>query len=269
MANLEPAGTSKGKLFSNPLTASAEKSTYLVGSAQDDSDSVPKYTYPEGNADADGDGDVEQSRTNVYGVGGVGNTHRRLTARHVTFIGFGGGIGTGLFIGTGSALAKAGPAGLLLAYIIVGAILWCVMESLGELATLVSTSAQKQARCGIYHAASCRSVHCSSPRSALTDRGRYPKPGHSRTTQRAWSTRRWDSPSPSRTDTVTPSPLRVKCLQRQSSWYVGLSRALLRTVTTRHDPAQADESSHTGLTSPRPLLSPLASRSSFSSTSLT
>ncbi|RSH92088.1 hypothetical protein EHS25_008500 [Saitozyma podzolica] len=133
MSDLEPVGTSKGKLFSNPLTASAEKSSYLVGPAQEGPDATPNY--PEGEADAYGD--VEQSRTNVYGVGGVGNTHRRLTARHVTFIGFGGGIGTGLFIGTGSALAKAGPAGLLLAYIIVGAILWCVMESLGELATLI------------------------------------------------------------------------------------------------------------------------------------
>lgn len=50
----------------------------------------------------------------VYGVGGVGHTQRRLKARHVTFIGFGGGIGTGLFIGTGAALANAGPLGLLL-----------------------------------------------------------------------------------------------------------------------------------------------------------
>lgn len=73
----------------------------------------------------------------VYGVGGVGRTQRRLKARHVTFIGFGGGIGTGLFIGTGAALAKAGPLGLLLAFTIVGGILWCVMESIGELATLV------------------------------------------------------------------------------------------------------------------------------------
>lgn len=73
-----------------------------------------------------------------YGVGGVGLTQRRLSARHVTFIGFGGGIGTGLFIGTGSALAKAGPAGLLIAYIVVGAILWCIMECLGEMATYVS-----------------------------------------------------------------------------------------------------------------------------------
>jgi amino acid permease len=73
-----------------------------------------------------------------YGKGGVGQTQRRLTARHVTFIGFGGGIGTGLFIGAGSALASAGPAGLLLAYLVVGGILWCVMECLGEMATYVS-----------------------------------------------------------------------------------------------------------------------------------
>ncbi|CAG8979582.1 hypothetical protein HYALB_00010783 [Hymenoscyphus albidus] len=76
----------------------------------------------------------------VYGVGGVGRTARRLKARHVTFIGFGGGIGTGLFIGTGAALAKAGPLGLLLAFLIVGGILWCVMESVGELATLFPTA---------------------------------------------------------------------------------------------------------------------------------
>jgi len=81
-----------------------------------------------------------------YGKGGVGLTQRRLTARHVTFIGFGGGIGTGLFIGTGSALASAGPAGLLLAYIVVGSILWCVMECLGEMATYVSDNWHSGAR---------------------------------------------------------------------------------------------------------------------------
>ncbi|MGG6496788.1 UNVERIFIED_CONTAM: gamma-aminobutyrate permease, partial [Bacteroidetes bacterium 56_B9] len=47
------------------------------------------------------------------------------------------GIGTGLFVGTGSAYATSGPAGLLLAYIIVGAVLWCVMQSIAELATVV------------------------------------------------------------------------------------------------------------------------------------
>lgn len=70
------------------------------------------------NKVAERDGEVVQSASGtldaVYGVGGVGRTQRRLTARHVTFIGFGGGIGTGLFIGTGAALANAGPLGLFL-----------------------------------------------------------------------------------------------------------------------------------------------------------
>lgn len=70
-------------------------------------------------------------------VGGHGATQRRLKDYHVTMIGFCSGIGTGLFIGTGSAYADAGPAGLLLAYIVVGSVLWCVMQSVAELATVV------------------------------------------------------------------------------------------------------------------------------------
>lgn len=71
-------------------------------------------------------------------VGGHGATQRRLKNYHVTMIGFCSGIGTGLFIGTGSAYANAGPAGLLLAYTVVGSVLWCVMQSVAELATVVS-----------------------------------------------------------------------------------------------------------------------------------
>lgn len=73
-------------------------------------------------------------------VGGHGATQRRLKNYHVTMIGFCSGIGTGLFIGTGSAYADAGPAGLLLAYLVVGSVLWCVMQSIAELATVVSTA---------------------------------------------------------------------------------------------------------------------------------
>ena len=39
--------------------------------------------------------------------------NRALSGRHLQFIAIGGTIGTGLFIGTGSALFKAGPASLL------------------------------------------------------------------------------------------------------------------------------------------------------------
>jgi amino acid transporter len=73
-------------------------------------------------------------------VGGHGATQRRLKDYHVTMIGLCSGIGTGLFIGTGAAYANAGPAGLLLAYLVVGSVLWCVMQSIAELATVVGTS---------------------------------------------------------------------------------------------------------------------------------
>ncbi|KAH8169433.1 amino acid permease domain-containing protein [Sarocladium implicatum] len=74
------------------------------------------------------------------GVGGHGQTQRRLRGYQITMIGICSGIGTGLFVGTGSAYAKAGPAGLFLAYIIVGAVLWCVMQSISELATVIPTA---------------------------------------------------------------------------------------------------------------------------------
>ena len=52
----------------------------------------------------------------------------------------GGTIGTGLFIGSGSALAKSGPAGALIAYIFVGSVVLSVMVSLGEMATYIPIS---------------------------------------------------------------------------------------------------------------------------------
>ncbi|CDR45493.1 RHTO0S11e00804g1_1 [Rhodotorula toruloides] len=72
--------------------------------------------------------------------GGHANLARTLSRYHITFIGFSSGIGTGLFIGAGSAYAKSGPAGLLLAYSIVGTVLWSIMQSIAELATLIPTA---------------------------------------------------------------------------------------------------------------------------------
>ena len=60
--------------------------------------------------------------------------HRGLRARQVTMIAIGGAIGTGLIIGTGAALAKAGPASILISYSIVGFIVYMVMCALGEMA---------------------------------------------------------------------------------------------------------------------------------------
>ena len=58
---------------------------------------------------------------------------RGLSARHIRFMALGSAIGTGLFLGSGAAIQKAGPA-VLLAYVIGGAAVFMVMRSLGEMA---------------------------------------------------------------------------------------------------------------------------------------
>ncbi|KAL0950947.1 hypothetical protein HGRIS_007699 [Hohenbuehelia grisea] len=58
---------------------------------------------------------------------------RQLKNRHIAMISIGGVIGTGLFLGTATALRNGGPIGLLLGYMAVGSICWSVMVSLGEM----------------------------------------------------------------------------------------------------------------------------------------
>ncbi|UNI22185.1 hypothetical protein JDV02_008096 [Purpureocillium takamizusanense] len=59
--------------------------------------------------------------------------HKQLETRHMTMIALGGALGTGLLIGTGSALATSGPAGVLIDYIIVGWVVFIIMTALGEM----------------------------------------------------------------------------------------------------------------------------------------
>lgn len=59
---------------------------------------------------------------------------RDLKARHITMIAVGGSIGTGLFVASGATIAQAGPGSALLAYSIIGLMVYFLMTSLGELA---------------------------------------------------------------------------------------------------------------------------------------
>lgn len=52
----------------------------------------------------------------------------------------GGTIGTGLFIGSGTALAHGGPVGALLAYSLVGVIVFSVICSIGEMVSFIPNS---------------------------------------------------------------------------------------------------------------------------------
>ncbi|KAF2110113.1 AAT family amino acid transporter [Lophiotrema nucula] len=58
----------------------------------------------------------------------------KLKDRHLQMIAIGGSIGTGLFVGSGSALEAGGPASLIIAYGLIGIMLFCTVQALGELA---------------------------------------------------------------------------------------------------------------------------------------
>lgn len=65
---------------------------------------------------------------------------RSLTARHMSMIAIGGSIGTGLFLASGSSIHTAGPGGALLAYGLIGVMVFFLMTSLGEMATYMPVS---------------------------------------------------------------------------------------------------------------------------------
>lgn len=69
----------------------------------------------------------------------MNTTHARaelaqgFKTRHVTMLPIAGAIGAGLFVGSGHAIAAAGPA-YILAYILAGSLVVLVMHMLGEMA---------------------------------------------------------------------------------------------------------------------------------------
>lgn len=68
------------------------------------------------------------------------NMNRGLNSRHISMIAIGGAIGTGLFVATGNVISQAGPGGAILAYLIIGVMLYFLMSSIGELATFYPVS---------------------------------------------------------------------------------------------------------------------------------
>ena len=60
------------------------------------------------------------------------NFKRSLSNNQIQLIALGGTIGTGLFLGVGDSIKKAGPA-IILIYALVGFFLFLMMRALGEL----------------------------------------------------------------------------------------------------------------------------------------
>lgn len=80
---------------------------------------------------------LEQAMTPADGSSDGHNLLKReFKERHVSMIAVAGAIGTGLIIGTGTALVRGGPANLFIAYCIVGLVVFFVMTAMGEMATM-------------------------------------------------------------------------------------------------------------------------------------
>ncbi|WKX70331.1 amino acid permease [Streptomyces sp. XD-27] len=62
-----------------------------------------------------------------------------LKQRHLTMLGLGGVIGAGLFVGSGAGIAVAGP-GIVISYLLAGALAMLVMRMLGEMSAAMPAS---------------------------------------------------------------------------------------------------------------------------------
>ncbi|CZR53101.1 probable general amino acid permease [Phialocephala subalpina] len=115
----------------------AEKDAYNVNEYHHGNGEVhPQYVEPSGVESKQGRiaeaaalyGDLDTAEEYGY-------VTRGLKSRHIQFIALGGTIGTGLFLGIGSAFTRAGPLSVLLGYTFTGIAVFAMMQCLGEMAT--------------------------------------------------------------------------------------------------------------------------------------
>ncbi|QKX54109.1 uncharacterized protein TRUGW13939_01192 [Talaromyces rugulosus] len=73
-------------------------------------------------------------------VGRMEEIKRDLKSRHINMIAIAGMIGTGLFLNSGQVLATAGPAGALIAYILMGFVTAGVSYTTGEITSFMPST---------------------------------------------------------------------------------------------------------------------------------
>jgi len=75
---------------------------------------------------------------------------RGLKRRHLNMIAIGGTIGTGLFLASGYNIEKAGSGGGPLAYLLIGILVYFLMQGVGEMSTFYPTSGAYQTFAGLF-----------------------------------------------------------------------------------------------------------------------
>ncbi|TFK33223.1 amino acid permease/ SLC12A domain-containing protein [Crucibulum laeve] len=74
----------------------------------------------------------------------------QINRKHISVISIGGVIGTGLYIGTATALRHAGPVGTLIGYIITGTVVLSVVQSIGEIVAFLPNVGGPVGIAGLY-----------------------------------------------------------------------------------------------------------------------
>lgn len=69
-----------------------------------------------------------------------GELKKGLKSRHLSMIAIGGSIGTGIFLAMGDTIHQAGAGGALVAYCLIGIMVYFLISSLGEMATFMPVS---------------------------------------------------------------------------------------------------------------------------------
>ncbi|KAI0160448.1 putative general amino acid permease [Xylariaceae sp. FL1272] len=88
---------------------------------------------PKETATSTGGSDSDVGVGVVDVTSGSQSLHRKLRGKEVQLFAIGGAIGT--YVQMGSALPKGGPAGLFIAFLIWGAVMWAVNECFAEMVT--------------------------------------------------------------------------------------------------------------------------------------
>lgn len=86
--------------------------------------------------------DHQLTRLLTLGDWGTGTEQldRSMKSRHLNMIAIGGCIGTGFFVGSGSALTAGGPGSVLICFCIAGVLVFNVVYALGELVVMYPVS---------------------------------------------------------------------------------------------------------------------------------
>lgn len=93
---------------------------------------------PQADKGADADVAIIEAPEDYFGE--VRELSQGLQQRHVQMIALAGAIGTGLFLGSGSSLAKGGPLGAFLGYTFTGILASSIALAVGEMGSLVPLS---------------------------------------------------------------------------------------------------------------------------------